>query len=96
MLTGVWRAYLEKSALLVAKVQVHDDRVAELHAAIKHSLAQIPAEQMTPRDSQLQFGLLHFASQLDQHHRAHLFGRQAGRGGKGPRGRDLTGPRSRG
>ncbi|MFI5335443.1 MAG: Na/Pi cotransporter family protein [Opitutales bacterium] len=65
MLAGCWRGYLENSAALVTQVQAHDDRVDELHAAIKHYLSQIPVEQMTPRDSQLQFGLLHFASQLE-------------------------------
>jgi phosphate:Na+ symporter len=65
MLAGSWRGYLEKNAALITQVEQHDDRVDELHAAIKHYLSQIPTEQMTPRDSQLQFGLLHFASQLE-------------------------------
>ncbi|HET7535579.1 MAG TPA: Na/Pi cotransporter family protein [Candidatus Didemnitutus sp.] len=65
MLTGAWRGYLERNAVLIRQVQQHDDRVDELHAAIKHYLSRIPAEAMTPRDSTLQFGLLHFASQLE-------------------------------
>lgn len=65
MLVGAWRGWESRDAALVQRVQEHDNRVDEMHAAIKHYLSQIPAEQMTPRDSQLQFGLLHFASQLE-------------------------------
>jgi phosphate:Na+ symporter len=65
MLAGVWRAYGERNRALAQQVHEHDDRVDDLHAAIKHYLSRIPAEDMTPRDSQLQFGLLHFASQLE-------------------------------
>lgn len=65
MLLGAWRGLQARDAALVERVQEHDNRVDEMHAAIKHYLSQIPAEQMTPRDSQLQFGLLHFASQLE-------------------------------
>lgn len=65
MLTGAWRGWLTRDAELVRRAQEHDNRVDEMHAAIKHYLSQIPADQMTPRDSQLQFGLLHFASQLE-------------------------------
>lgn len=65
MLTGAWRGYLARDAAFVRHVQQHDDRIDELHAAIKHYLSRIPAEAMTPRDSTLQFGLLHFASQLE-------------------------------
>jgi phosphate:Na+ symporter len=65
MLLGAWRGLQTRDAALVQRVQEHDNRVDELHAAIKQYLSQIPVEQMTPRDSQLQFGLLHFASQLE-------------------------------
>ncbi|MBA4136100.1 MAG: hypothetical protein C0518_02145 [Opitutus sp.] len=65
MLLGAWRGLQTRDAALVQRVQEHDNRVDELHAAIKHYLSQIPADKMTPRDSQLQFGLLHFASQLE-------------------------------
>lgn len=65
MLTGAWRGWITRDAELVRRTQEHDNRVDEMHAAIKHYLSQIPADQMTPRDSQLQFGLLHFASQLE-------------------------------
>lgn len=65
MLTTAWRGLQTQDAALVRQVQEHDNRVDEMHAAIKHYLSQIPLEQMTPRDSQVQFGLLHFASQLE-------------------------------
>ncbi len=65
MLAGSWRGYVEHSPALIRQVQQHDDRVDEMHAAIKLYLSQIPMEAMTPRDSQMQFGLLHFASQLE-------------------------------
>jgi phosphate:Na+ symporter len=65
MLAGAWRGWQERDPALVQQVQEHDNRVDEMHAAIKHYLSQIPADRMTPRDSQLQFGLLHFASQLE-------------------------------
>lgn len=65
MLTTAWHGLQSHDAALVREVQAHDTRVDEMHAAIKHYLSQIPLEQMTPRDSQVQFGLLHFASQLE-------------------------------
>lgn len=65
MMNSSWRGYLMHDAQLVRQVQEHDDRIDEMHAAIKHYLSQIPTDAMTPRDSQLQFGLLHFASQLE-------------------------------
>lgn len=65
MLHSAWRGWQTRDAELVRRTQEHDNRVDEMHAAIKHYLSQIPAEPMTPRDSQLQFGLLHFASQLE-------------------------------
>lgn len=65
MLTGAWRGWQTRDVEIVRRAQEHDNRVDEMHAAIKHYLSQIPADQMTPRDSQLQFGLLHFASQLE-------------------------------
>jgi len=65
MLQNAWRGWVERDADLVRRVQQHDERIDEMHAAIKHYLSQIPAEQMNPRDSQLQFGLLHFVSQLE-------------------------------
>ncbi|MDP1578643.1 MAG: Na/Pi cotransporter family protein [Candidatus Didemnitutus sp.] len=65
MLNTSWRGWGGRDAALVQQVREHDNRVDERHAAIKHYLSQIPADQMTPRDSQLQFGLLHFASQLE-------------------------------
>lgn len=65
MLAGAWRGLEVRDAALIHQVQAHDDRVDDLHAAIKHYLSQLPLAPMTPRDSQLQFGLLHFASQLE-------------------------------
>ncbi|MDP2138087.1 MAG: Na/Pi cotransporter family protein, partial [Candidatus Didemnitutus sp.] len=65
MLVSSWRGLHERDSALVLQVKDHDNRVDELHAAIKHYLSQIPAEPMTLRDSQVQFGLLHFASQLE-------------------------------
>ena len=65
MLAGCWRGYEQLDAALVHQVRALDDRVDALHAAIKHYLSRIHTEGMTPRDSQLQFGLLHFTSQLE-------------------------------
>lgn len=65
MLDAAWRAYGERNRALAQQVHEHDDRVDDLHAAIKNYLSQIPAEEMTPRDNRLQFGLLHFTSQLE-------------------------------
>lgn len=65
MVIACWQGWSDRNAELVRQVQAHDNRVDEMHAAIKHYLSQIRADQMTPRDSQVQFGLLHFASQLE-------------------------------
>lgn len=65
MLVGAWRGAETRDADLIRRAQEHDDRVDEMHGAIKLYLSQIAADQMTPRDSQLQFGLLHFVSQLE-------------------------------
>jgi phosphate:Na+ symporter len=65
MLEGAWRALATHSPDLAREVQKHDDRVDELNASIKAYLSHIPADAMTPRDSQLQFGLLNFSSQLE-------------------------------
>ncbi|HEX2852032.1 MAG TPA: Na/Pi cotransporter family protein [Opitutaceae bacterium] len=65
MLEGSWRALVTHDAELARDVRRHDDRIDELNAAIKLYLSQIPPDAMTPRDSQLQFGLLNFSSQLE-------------------------------
>lgn len=65
MLEGAWRAYTGRDRALAASVQRHDDRIDELNANIKAYLSQIPADTLTPADQQLQFGLLHFSSQLE-------------------------------
>ena len=65
MLDGAWRAFNKPSLELARSVQKHDDRVDELHTAIKQYLSQLPADPMTPQESRLQFGLLNFASQLE-------------------------------
>jgi phosphate:Na+ symporter len=65
MLEGAWRAFNKPSLELARSVQKHDDRVDELHTAIKHYLSQLPTDPLTPQESRLQFGLLNFASQLE-------------------------------
>jgi len=65
MLESGWRARQTHDADLARSVRRHDDRIDELNANIKLYLSQIPADAMTPRDSQLQFGLLNFSSQLE-------------------------------
>lgn len=65
MLESGWRAGRSHNVELARSVRRHDDRVDELNANIKLYLSQIPADALTPRDSQLQFGLLNFSSQLE-------------------------------
>lgn len=65
MLETGWKAFQEKNPALARSVQKHDDRVDELNTAIKVYLSRIPTDALTPRDSQLQFGLLNFSSQLE-------------------------------
>ncbi len=65
MLEGAWRALHERNAGLAVEVQRHDDRIDDLNTAIKLYLSRIPDDALTPRDSQLQFGLLNFSSQLE-------------------------------
>ncbi len=65
MLAGCWAAYQQGSADLARQVRQRDDRVDEMNSAIKQYLSLIPAEELNPRDSELRFGLLHFASQLE-------------------------------
>lgn len=65
MLEGCWRALTEKNAALARQVQAQDDGIDELHSALKHYLSQLAPDAMNPRDQQLQFGLLNFASQLE-------------------------------
>jgi phosphate:Na+ symporter len=65
MFEGAWRALSEHDAPLAREVQKHDDRIDELNTSVKLYLSRIPSEAMTPRDSQLQFGLLNFCSQLE-------------------------------
>lgn len=65
MLEGAWRAYTGRDRSLALSVQRHDDRIDELNANIKAYLSHIPADALTPADQQLQFGLLHFSSQLE-------------------------------
>ncbi len=65
MFEAGWRAFQERNAALARSVQKHDDRVDELNTAIKLYLSRIPSDALTPRDSQLQFGLLNFSSQLE-------------------------------
>jgi phosphate:Na+ symporter len=65
MFEGAWRALSEHDAALAREVQKHDDRIDGMNTAIKLYLSRIPNDAMTPRDSQLQFGLLNFCSQLE-------------------------------
>lgn len=65
MLAGCWAAYQQASPDLARQVRQRDDRVDELHSSIKQYLSLIPTEELNPRDSELRFGLLHFAGQLE-------------------------------
>ncbi|HVW19923.1 MAG TPA: Na/Pi cotransporter family protein [Opitutaceae bacterium] len=65
MYEGAWRALQTQDAALAREVQKHDDRIDELNTSIKQYLSSIPNEALTPRDTQVQFGLLNFCSQLE-------------------------------
>jgi len=65
MFEGAWRALAEHDVALAREVQKHDDRIDDLNTAIKLYLSRIPSDALTTRDSQLQFGLLNFCSQLE-------------------------------
>lgn len=65
MLAGAWRAFGEGNPELARTVHKHDDRIDELNANIKLYLSRIRTEAMTAEDKRLQFGLLHFCSQLE-------------------------------
>lgn len=65
MLEDAWRAVTTQNSALAAAVQKQDDRIDELNAGIKAYLSQIRVESLSPKDQQLQFGLLNFSSQLE-------------------------------
>ncbi len=65
MLEGGRRAIEKPNLELARTIEKHDDRVDDLHTAIKHYLSQLRVDQLTPHESRLQFGLLNFASQLE-------------------------------
>jgi phosphate:Na+ symporter len=65
MFEGAWRALSEHNVGLAREVQKHDDRIDDLNTGIKLYLSRIPSDALTSRDSQLQFGLLNFCSQLE-------------------------------
>jgi phosphate:Na+ symporter len=65
MFEGAWRALGEHNVALAREVQKHDDRIDELNTSIKLYLSRIPSDALNARDSQLQFGLLNFCSQLE-------------------------------
>jgi len=65
MFEGAWRALGGNDVALAREVQKHDDRIDDLNTAIKLYLSRIPSDALTSRDSQLQFGLLNFCSQLE-------------------------------
>jgi phosphate:Na+ symporter len=65
MFEGAWRALNVRNAELARSIQRHDDQIDAMNTSIKLYLSQIPDDAMTPRDSQLQFGLFNFSSQLE-------------------------------
>jgi phosphate:Na+ symporter len=65
MLDLAWRAFNKPSLELARSVQRRDDVVDEMYTAIKQYLSQLSSDALNPRESQLQFGLLNFASQLE-------------------------------
>jgi phosphate:Na+ symporter len=65
MFEGAWRSLTEHNVALAREVQKHDDRIDDLNTSIKLYLSRIPSDALTSRDSQLQFGLLNFCSQLE-------------------------------
>ncbi len=65
MYAGAWKAFVERDEQLAREVRSRDDRVDELHGAIKRYLSQLSGEAMTPRDARFQLSLLNFASELE-------------------------------
>lgn len=65
MFEDAWRAVTTHNPSLAASVQKQDDRIDELNANIKAYLSQIRLESLSPKDQELQFGLLNFSSQLE-------------------------------
>jgi phosphate:Na+ symporter len=65
MLEDAWRAVTNQDPALAPMVQKRDDRIDELNANIKAYLSKIRVETLSPKDQQLQFGLLNFSSQLE-------------------------------
>ena len=65
MFEGAWRSLMDHNVGLAREVQKHDDRIDDLNTSIKLYLSRIPSDSLTSRDSQLQFGLLNFCSQLE-------------------------------
>jgi phosphate:Na+ symporter len=65
MVKDVWIGYETSDLPLVREVQARDARVDRYNTSIRNYLSRIPVEVLTPRDSHVQFGLLHFVSQLE-------------------------------
>ncbi len=65
MFEDAWKALATHDAALAAAAQRQDDRIDELNANIKAYLSQIRGEALSPKNQQLQFGLLNFSSQLE-------------------------------
>jgi phosphate:Na+ symporter len=65
MLASAWRAATDGKPALARAVHEHDDRIDELNTNIKLYLSRIHPDALSSRDSRLQFGLLHFCSQLE-------------------------------
>lgn len=65
MLDGFWRAYQSHDVARAVEVRGHDDYLDRQNDAIKEYLRNISEESLSPRDSQLQFSLLNFTSELE-------------------------------
>jgi phosphate:Na+ symporter len=65
MMESAFTALKTHNTELAKRIQQHDDRVDELHSAIKQYLSKLPVDSLNPRDSHFQFGLLNFGSQLE-------------------------------
>ena len=65
MFEDAWQALSTNDPALATAAQAQDDRIDELNANIKAYLSQIRSETLSPKDQQLQFGLLNFSSQLE-------------------------------
>lgn len=65
MLWTAWRGYETRDAGIVARAKEVEGRVDDLYSSIRAYLSSIPSHLLTPKESRVQFGLLHFTSQLE-------------------------------